>query len=203
MELIFIRHLATPGNERKAYIGRTDEGLSERAREIFREEKYIYPEVERVVCSPMLRCVETARLLYPEKEIVTEPLFRECDFGLFEGKNYDELKTEPAYQEWLDRGGRIPFPNGEDPFVFRGRCVEGMRRQTARLIQQRVSSCAFVVHGGTIMSILSGMGEEKGDFYRWQVKNGGVCTGLVFEQEWRLGRELIHKIQIVKGGYEE
>lgn len=201
MELIFIRHFATLGNERRAYIGRTDEHLSERAREDFHREKYAYPEAERVVCSPLLRCVETARLIFPEKEIVTEPLFRECDFGQFEGKTYDELKAEPDYQKWLDRGGMIPFPQGEDPYAFRRRCVEGMRRQIDSLICEGVPSCAFVVHGGTIMSILSGMSEEKGDFYRWQVKNGGVCTGLVSEEEWRLGRELIHEIKIVKGGY--
>ena len=35
MELILIRHLPTPGNEKGLYIGRTDERISERARQEF------------------------------------------------------------------------------------------------------------------------------------------------------------------------
>ena len=31
---------------------------------------------------------------------------------------------------------------------------------------------AFVVHGGTIMSILEAFAEEKKNYYDWQVKNG-------------------------------
>ena len=37
MEVILIRHLATPGNEKRQYIGRTDEPLSDRAVSAFRE----------------------------------------------------------------------------------------------------------------------------------------------------------------------
>src|SRR5699024_10968512 len=36
MEVIFIRHLPTPGNEKRQYIGSTDETLSEQAVKIFR-----------------------------------------------------------------------------------------------------------------------------------------------------------------------
>ena len=36
MRIVFIRHLKTPGNEKRQYIGRTDEALSEQAVEEFR-----------------------------------------------------------------------------------------------------------------------------------------------------------------------
>ena len=93
MKIVFIRHLRTPGNEKRQYIGRTDESLSERAVEEFYSSKNRYPAVKSVVASPMKRCIETARLIYPEAEIRTEPLLRECSFGLFEGKSYEELKA--------------------------------------------------------------------------------------------------------------
>lgn len=43
--------------------------------------------------------------------------FRECDFGIFEGKNYEELKENRDYQRWLDSGGVLPFrmERGERP----------------------------------------------------------------------------------------
>ena len=51
MKIVFIRHLKTPGNEKRQYIGRTDEDLSEQAVEEFklRQEKSIgalYPTVQ-------------------------------------------------------------------------------------------------------------------------------------------------------------
>ena len=52
----------------------------------------------------MLRCRQTAQLIYPQLtgEAVSVEDFRECDFGLFEGKNYQEMEHLPAYQEWVD-----------------------------------------------------------------------------------------------------
>ncbi len=45
-----------------------------------------YPEADLVFVSPMRRCLETAEVLYPGQEPVVIEEFRECDFGLFEGK---------------------------------------------------------------------------------------------------------------------
>ena len=70
MKIVFIRHLKTPGNEKRQYIGRTDEDLSEQAVEEFklRQEKSIgelYPPVQRIIASPLKRCIRTAELIYP------------------------------------------------------------------------------------------------------------------------------------------
>ena len=97
MKLIFIRHFSTAGNEKRQYIGRTDEAITEQARKIYLREPFHYPDVRQVVASPMRRCVQTAKLLYPKKKIWTQELLRECDFGEFEYRNYEELK------ELLDR----------------------------------------------------------------------------------------------------
>ena len=42
MEVIFIRHLPTPGNEKKQYIGRTDEVLSSGAVTSFHKKREMY-----------------------------------------------------------------------------------------------------------------------------------------------------------------
>ena len=125
MKTVFIRHLPTPGNEKRQYIGRTDEHLSDAAVKAFCNRIHTYPDVQYVIASPMIRCIETARLIYPDVEIRTEPMLRECDFGLFEGKTYEELKEHPAYIEWLESGGTTAFPDGEAQEVFRERCAEG------------------------------------------------------------------------------
>ena len=69
---------------------------------IFR--KNIYPEVQRVYVSPMKRRMETAKLIFKENFYEVEEL-RECDFGIFENKNYKELSDCPEYQAWIDSGG--------------------------------------------------------------------------------------------------
>lgn len=139
MELIWIRHLQTPGNEKRQYIGSTDEPLSEKTVEGFLKNPAEYSEVERVICSPMLRCIQTAELMFPGTERKTEPRLRECDFGQFEGKTYEELKSVPKYIAWLKSNGTIPFPGGEEQSVFRRRSVEGAIEQIEWLIEKRYS----------------------------------------------------------------
>ena len=85
MKVIFIRHLPTPGNEKKQYIGRTDEALSSGAAASFHKKRELYlknqqkkagkdspfyPPAELIVASPMKRCVQTAELIYPGQKIV-------------------------------------------------------------------------------------------------------------------------------------
>ena len=208
MEVIFIRHLPTPGNEKKQYIGRTDEVLSSGAvtsfhkkREMYlksqKEGKYppFYPPAEMIVASPMKRCVQTAELIYPGQKIVTEPELKECDFGRFEGKTYEELKDDPAYIAWLESGGVLAFPEGEDQEAFRSRCAEGVRRRLQKGITEKKKSIAFVVHGGTIMAALHRLAEGEHDFYDWQTGNGRGFLALAAEDEWQAGREILREIR--------
>lgn len=195
MKLILIRHLPTPGNEKRQYIGRTDESLSEAAVETFLCQHRTYPEAERILASPMKRCVETARLIYPGVQAEMEAELRECDFGEFEGKCYEQLKDEPAYREWLDSGGRTAFPGGESQEEFRERCVRGMKKQIRRLLKEEVHSAAFLVHGGTIMAVMEQLAEERKEFYCWQVKNGDGFIAEVHEHEWADGQEVLRHVQ--------
>ena len=121
-ELYFIRHGKTAGNEQKRYIGRTDEPLSALGRAELAEKKA--PHADIVAVSPLVRCVESAKILYPHAKQFVVDGFRECDFGDFEGKNYAELFDNADYQAWIDSNGTLPFPHGEQPLAFRARCVE-------------------------------------------------------------------------------
>ena len=96
MKIMLIRHFATPGNEKRQYIGSTDEVLSEKTAFLKRS----YPIPEYIIASPMKRCVQTAKRIWGTDlsgcPIVLEPLMRECDFGQFEGKTYEQLKKNAA-----------------------------------------------------------------------------------------------------------
>ncbi|MBQ3692032.1 MAG: histidine phosphatase family protein, partial [Clostridia bacterium] len=59
MKIIFIRHGKTQGNLEKRYIGKTDEHLCTVGIDELKNRSY--PDTEIVVCSPMKRCIETAK----------------------------------------------------------------------------------------------------------------------------------------------
>lgn len=58
----------------------------------------------------MIRCRETAEILFPGKRFRIIDQLAETDFGDFENKNYRELAGNPQYQQWVDSGGNLPFP---------------------------------------------------------------------------------------------
>ena len=79
-----------------------------------------------VFVSPMLRCRQTAEILFPQIPQIEIDPWREMDFGEFEGRNYAQLNGDPRYQAWIDSGGTLAFPGGESREAFIARCVDGM-----------------------------------------------------------------------------
>mgnify|MGYP002543959392 CR=1 FL=1 len=171
-DMALIRHGMTPGNEEHRYIGRTDEPLSQKGREqlLTLQKKGVYPAAACVAASPLERCRQTAELLYPGQAPCVFDQFREMDFGAFEGHNCEELKADVRYQAWIDSGGTLAFPEGESREEFVRRCCAAL--ETA-LQSRQESHIAAVVHGGTIMAVLSALEQQQKAYFSWQVK---PCT---------------------------
>lgn len=192
--IFFLRHGETEGNAEGRYIGSaTDEELSMdgmTAIKALRRAPYIplSSQLLKIYTSPMLRCRQTAGLLYPEvlKETVED--WKEIYFGKFEGHNYEELKNDADYQAWIDGGGMGDFPGGERREDFRRRILrgfdhvveemetwtpgrEGIRlREITERTRREIPNVAALVHGGVIMTILSAyMG---GSYFDYQCSNG-------------------------------
>lgn len=174
IELLLIRHGKTPGNAEKRYIGRTDESLSKEG--IAELSKRNNPAAELYFSSPMKRCKESLQVLFGRQDCSIISDFKEIDFGFFEGKNYKELSGNLQYQAWIDSGGTMAFPEGESREDFCKRSVKGFREMTdsvRRYLEEHCKSeirVAAVVHGGTIMAILSTL--YGGDYYDYQISNG-------------------------------
>ncbi len=191
---MLIRHGETCGNKLKRYIGkRTDEPLTKEAEEMLKGLGYMCPEA--VYASPMLRCTQTAGILFPGKTLNIIDELAECDFGEFENKNYMELDGNQNYQAWIDSGGLLPFPGGESREEFKKRNLKGFQKVVQSCIRKEIQSAALVVHGGTIMNIMEEYAEENRSFYDWHVKNGRgyeveLDTGL-----WKKDRRSLHVIR--------
>lgn len=192
IKIVLIRHLKTQGNLEGRYIGTTDEHLCKEGIDVIKEK--VYPKVQALYCSPMIRCKETAKLIYSNLEYTVKKDLRECAFGDFENKNYEELKNNDYYQKWIDSNGTLPFPNGEDSTIFRKRSLAAFDEIIDDIIKKKLRSVAIIVHGGTIMSILDKYSYPHEDFYNWQVKNGCGYSFEIDEEEWKLNNKFVKNI---------
>ncbi|MDE6671266.1 MAG: histidine phosphatase family protein [Ruminococcus sp.] len=178
MILNLIRHGKTAGNIGKKYIGMTDEPLCPEG--IAEIKKISYPACDTVISSPMKRCIQTAEIICPDRKIFVRDDLKECNFGDFEGKNYAELSGNPDYQMWIESNGTATFPNGENPADFRKRCCNAFLEIFSEYNNIVVS---MIVHGGTIMSIMSEFAVPHKDFFDWHVKNGRGFTVEYFSRK--------------------
>lgn len=168
MTVYLIRHGKTQGNVERRYIGATDQPLCDQGRAELRGRTV--PAADRIIVSPLLRCRETAAILYPGKGMEIVDDLRETDFGEFENHTYQELKDDPRYRAWLDSAGATAPPGGESKAAQQERTVRAFRGIVEMCREnERV---ALVVHGGTIMCLLEAL-EPSRRFYDWQAPNGG------------------------------
>lgn len=196
--IYLIRHGKTIGNLQRRYVGRTDEPLCSAAIEQICAQRELYgtefstntggKQLKNLYVSPMLRCKQTAELLFPgiRQSVVTD--FREMDFGEFEYKNYQELSTDARYQAFIDSGGQTDFPGAESQEHFRERVTRAFGHCVTELFEGEHSAGVFVVHGGTIMAILDAYAWPHKSYFEWQVEAGaGYRCGLeVAENGFRL-----------------
>lgn len=184
--LYLIRHAKTEGNLKRRYIGRTNEPLCEQGIAELQENinAVLYPAVEHVFVSPMIRCDQTRGLIYPDIPFSIVQEFAEYSFGLFENKAYEELKDTPEYQSWLDSGGKAKIPLGESADAFRARCLTGFGQVLQALEILDIHDAALIIHGGTIMTLMDAYSPEISDFYQWQVKNGDGYHLIINKTTW-------------------
>jgi alpha-ribazole phosphatase len=164
-----LRHGLTLENEKSAYIGWTNSPLSSFGR------KNIKPldEPEVLFSSDLIRCLETAALLFPKNEVLKMEEFREMHFGRWEGKTYEQLKEITSYQEWIND----PFsycPDGGESFAEFGLRIQGgWEKVKDQILQTDAADTVIVTHGGVIRYLLSFFAPQKKSFFEWKIPYGG------------------------------
>lgn len=203
IKIVLIRHGETGANRERRYLGKTDEPLSEEGISALREakRKNLYPDADYLFGSPMKRCIQTAEILYPEQEMFLIPEWEEMDFGDFEGKNYLELQGDERYQKWIDSNGTLPFPNGESRKAFIRRCRQGFEKMLGRLLKlcgndpKKEMTVVLIIHGGTVMSLLSAFGG--GEYFDYRTANGQGYRGVLGKRKGAFRITEIQKLTIV------
>ena len=181
-----IRHGLPEGAELGQYIGHTDVPLSAEGKKQLKEMKseYEYPAAGAVISSPLDRCLETARILYPDLSPMIFDGLIEYDFGEFEGMTADELKGDKAFIEWLAGGAEAAAPFGESNGDFAKRVCRCFSDLVDGVIRTGVDSVAVITHGGVIMTVMQYFALPEAPMHDWLTPNGCGYTLNVIPSLW-------------------
>lgn len=185
-KIYLIRHGKTAGNKEGRFVGSTDVSICEEgvAELVTLTNEYDYPNVGAVYTSPMLRAVQTAKVIYPHHEPVAVTRLREYCFGAFEGKKLEELKNDPNFLDFVSEEKKF-LPEGAEPIdEFHSRVVEGLEFVIRDMMSRKISDAAIITHGGVIMQLLSACGLPTKKPTEWMTDNGHGFTLLVNASLW-------------------
>ncbi len=192
------RHGITDANENGVYIGKTDLPLSEAGREALMDkyEQLDYPKVQRVYSSPLERAVQTAEIIFPDREIVIVDDLREMDFGVFEGLPAEELVRLDSFKKWLKGGLDNPPPNGETLRSMMLRCYSALNLMILDMMKEGFTHAGAVTHSGILMNMLSCFGLPKKKPMEFACEPGEGYEILVTAMMWQNGNtfEILGKI---------
>ncbi len=184
-----IRHGLTQGNFQAKYIGqKTDLPLCEEGIEGLKKlyDENEYPPIQKLYVSPMLRCRQTADILYPEAftEVVQDLI--EYDFGDFENKTIAEIKDTQEFKNFIEsKDGISMAPNGEKTSDFNKRCVEALQYIFNDMMKNDITNTAIITHGGVIMSLLSQLSLPRQSYYNWAISPGKGYTVVLTPALWQ------------------
>lgn len=151
-DLWLLRHGDT-GFDNK-YIGASDVPLSDNGRlQIRRLSKSLEGQrFDRILVSPMKRCLETLRILKPLGNTEIVDGLREVDFGRWEKKCFSQLLEEDSeeVQKWVDEPATFCFPGGESRPLF----IRRISLQAQAISQLSENKILIICHGGVIRHLL-------------------------------------------------
>lgn len=170
----FIRHGAINPTLQGRYIGMTDVPLSDKGKtEIRKYDKTMsYPYAKVVFTSPLKRCTQTARIIYPNIEPLIIDQLSECHFGEWENKSAAELMNDELFKKWLAGDPSAKPPRGESNADFTRRICLIFENIVDGLIRTGTTDAVIITHGGVMTTLLSVYGLPQAKPFDWVCDNG-------------------------------
>ncbi|AUM86977.1 alpha-ribazole phosphatase [Clostridium botulinum] len=189
MNVYLVRHGETEHNKRKNFYGKLDVGLNEKGKEqsykvgeLLKDVKFnkIYISDRKRTRETAERILEKNKFYDKEKNIIyKDERINEIDFGLFEGKSYEEIGSlYPKEQEkWEKDWKNFAPPKGESAVVFYNRVENFMKH----IQKEEDGNYLIVTHGGVIRMIYSYILQNNMDFYWNFASRNGDITLIKYE----------------------
>ncbi|MBE5960208.1 MAG: alpha-ribazole phosphatase [Lachnospiraceae bacterium] len=158
MKLYMIRHGETDWNVAGRMQGSKDIELNEngiaQAQQLYGKVKKEGYQPVKVYTSPQKRAFKTGQILADAMNIecVKMPGLEEANFGDWEGKTWEQVKTEypEAFEKWEKNRRYVRTPNGE---CYQD-VVERVVKAIDHIMETEKEDVAVVTHGAVIMSLM-------------------------------------------------
>ncbi len=155
MELFLVRHGETTWNKEGRYYGHSDVPLSDKGIAQAKELGNYFRKIEfdKVIVSPLIRAVDTAKEL-TDQELEMEKRLMEQNFGRFEGKTYGELQQEFPEELvcWNRNHQEYCLPEGESFRMVRERVDDFLQD-----LWKEEGKVLVVAHKGTLGHLFASM----------------------------------------------
>lgn len=154
VRVLMVRHALSVWNVEGRWQGQADPPLSAEGEAEAQAAGARVGPVGVVVTSDLLRAQRTGELLAPHAVLLTEPLLRELDVGMWSGRTRDEIEREwPGALARFDAGLLAEPPGGESRTRFEDRVAEAAAQTAARVDRCGAAKAVVVAHGGVIRAL--------------------------------------------------
>lgn len=184
--VLLVRHGRTSANHTGVLAGRTpgvrlDDAGREQARRV--GERLAAVPCVRVVTSPLVRTVETARAVASAQgdppRVRRDKGLLECGYGAWTGRSLRELAKEPLWRTVQAHPSAVVFPDGESLAQVQHRAVTTVRRHDAEVAAEHGDDACWVAvsHGDVIKAVLAdALGLHLDQFQRLVVDPASVSV---------------------------
>ena len=161
MTIYLIRHGETTANVEKKFAGVWDVDLTEKgvAQAVLAGEKLKGIHFDEIYCSSLKRAFDTAQIIvkHQEKAPVVLNALKEMNFGIWEGKDFSEIKaSEPMLlDQWFKDFDNFVVPEGESVKEMFERVTKAYKDIIEPHSPDKDIKIAIIAHGGVIQSLLS------------------------------------------------
>ncbi len=179
-EIYLIRHGETESNKKGIFRGRLDIPLSqtgkEQASSVFNYFKG--KNIELVLSSPLSRALETAKIIFPDKEIKIEERLNNLDLGNWSGVEKEKIKREKPnkWKIWVETPEKIKFPGGES--------IKDVYKRVSSLLNSlktvKADKIALISHRSVLKTLLAAsIGMKDNFFWKFHLDNASISI-LIF-----------------------
>ncbi len=190
MRIILLRHVETRANADNKYIGHSNSEYTEKGKkQIEGILKFLSKEsFERIYSSPLPRALKLAEMISYQQncELLIEDSLKEMNFGIFEGKSYQEAMSEykDEWKKWTDDYINYRIPDGE--------CYLDLHQRVTTFIDSlKGKSTLLLTHGGIIQTIITYLLDlDIDDRWHFKIPPGGLVE-IEYENNYGIISRLI------------